>query len=209
MRRRWCILTFLGMFFVASSGFTAPAVVSVDTTKLTTATGQSVGKLVREVDTTFGYSILRPEQWESINLGDSRGYMPVGSASEADRVLMLVTNLETLSTLVDNNASQSNGTVQTSVMPLAQFRANPSLSAWMQARERSWQAQGFPAQRLKSLPNASIYMVRPAADQLHIISYAVVDKQPLVVTLYGYGAFSDLQRLIESGLLADFETIRL
>lgn len=190
------------MTYLLASMFAVLAVMivlaSLVRSEVPTPTSKLVGKFVQQSDTDFGYQMLRPADWESINLGDSRGYMPPGSTDNADRVLLTATNLLTLSKTLGQN---------TQIATLQQFRRDPSLSGWTAIREQDWNAFGAEVKLERSLDRAAIYVAKPATGQSHLIAYVVDDDQPLVLSLYGYGAYGDRATLAAEGLIDDFATI--
>lgn len=87
-----------------------------------------INGFVAQTDGEFGYQVLRPANWDVINLGDARGYFPAGSAGKANRVLLLVTNYQTLASMGDQ--------AKVTITQLAEFQQDPSIAAWSAKREQ-------------------------------------------------------------------------
>lgn len=162
-----------------------------------------VGSFVQQTDGKFGYQMLRPGEWDPIHLGDARGYFPKGTIGKegqikADRVLLSVVNLQTLSSSFAESVQ---------IATLLQFEEHPTLSGWTSVLEQSWQKMSIPFKKLNVLPNAAVYALTPIPGQIHLVGYVVDNGTPLVVSLYGFGTFGSLESLTEAGLVADFETM--
>ncbi len=154
---------------------------------------------VLETDDVYGYEILRPSSWTSIDLGDRRGYLPPGSAGQPNRIALAVTNLRTVS----DASFGTNGLIANYEL----FLQDPSLSAWMEKTQVLWESNGTRYNLVRELTDARIYAVKPGPEEIQLIAYVVSDGQPLGVGMYGFGTFSNLQQLESTGLLADFETM--
>jgi hypothetical protein len=159
-----------------------------------------ITSFVLQTDSEFGYQMLRPANWDVINLGDARGYFPVGSAGQADRVLLLATNYQTVGGQVDQS--------QVTITQLAEFTQNPSLEAWAAKREQDWKSLNLPFKKLGGgPPNAAIYALTQTTGEINIVAYIVSNGQPLVLSLYGFGAYASVDALTQNGLVQDFLTM--
>lgn len=76
-----------------------------------------------QTDGAFGYRMLRPANWQPINLGDARGYYPPGSIGETDRLLLVARNLNALDADVI-------------VISRSIFQDHPHLADWTAALDR-------------------------------------------------------------------------
>ncbi len=189
----------LGLALVIVLLATPVGMVAADDGAPPTPSSSFIDGFVLEADNVYGYEILRPASWTSIDLGDRRGYLPPDSADQPNRIMLAVTNLETVS----DAFAGKNGLIANYEL----FRQEPTLSAWMPKTEALWKRNGVDFSIVGQLPSAIIYAVRPAPDQTHLIAYIVSQGQPLGVVLYGFGTFNDLELLKSTGLLADFETM--
>lgn len=157
-----------------------------------------VGQFTWEVDNQFGYQILRPATWESMDLGDMRAYLPPDSTGKADRVMLGVSNM-----LKGSNSLPSN----TYMAGMRGFEQKGTLAAWQKEREALWHSLGISFYLLQQSSNSAIYVVEWAPNQLQLIAHVVDKGQPLIVVLYGFGFFSNVGELTKAGLLTDFQTM--
>lgn len=196
-----CRIKFLAMLSIVT---TVVLLVEMSSSTLTmaappTPASSLVDGFVLETDKVYGYEMLRPASWTSLDLGDRRGYLPVNSAGQSDRIMLAVTNLKTVS----DAFAEKSGLVANYEL----FQQDPSLSAWMPKVETLWKSNGLHFEVLDQLPNAAVYAVKPDSNQIQIVAYVVNQGQPLGIALYGFGTFSDLKKIQGAGLLTDFETM--
>ena len=175
---------------MAVSRFRNPALPNPESSLIT--------NFVLQTDGVFGYQMLRPANWDAIHLGDARGFLPPGSADQADRVLLRVVNYQTLASQLDQS---------TLLLPLMQFQQNPSLEGWAAAREREWERFNIPFQREQQLSNAVIYSLTPPTGEVTLVASIIDRDQPLALVLDGFGAYSTREALIRDGIFQDFITM--
>lgn len=175
---------------MAVSRFRSPALPNPESSLIT--------NFVLQTDGVFGYQMLRPANWDAVHLGDARGFLPLGSADQADRVLLRVVNYQTLGSQLDPS---------TQLLPLIQFQENPSLEGWVAARERGWEGVNIPFQQEQQLPNAVIYSLMPPTGELTLVASIIDREQPLALVLDGFGAYSTKEALIRDGIFQDFITM--
>lgn len=161
-----------------------------------TPASELIAGFVREVDEEFGYEILRPANWQAVDLGNQRGYAPPLPNGDPDQVLLVVANLQ--------KVADDQGDDDTVVANYQIFQDNPTLTGWTQAIEAFWARMGIPFEPLQGPTDAMIYALTPLADQTQIVAFVVSAGQPLVITLNGYGAFANFEEIQISGLLTDF-----
>jgi len=157
-----------------------------------------VGTFVWQTDGLFGYRTLRPTNWESMNLIDSRTYGTPGFRAQADRIVLRVVNLQ---------AHYKVGTTPTGLIAtLSLFEQAPSLEGWTAGVEQMWKSDGIESTLLRTLPQAKIYAVKSpgSSDIQQIVAYAVDKDQPLSISLTASGAYADQEFLQREGILDDF-----
>lgn len=59
---------------------------------------------VQQTDGLYGYRILRPANWESVDSGDARQYATPGFRDAADRILVRVVNLQAYHQSLDGSS---------------------------------------------------------------------------------------------------------
>ncbi|MEZ4731104.1 MAG: hypothetical protein R3E79_28620 [Caldilineaceae bacterium] len=159
---------------------------------------QAIDRFRWQTDGAYGYRMLRPANWQPINLGDARGYYPPGSTGETDRLLLVARNLLALDPALNS-------------VPLTLFRDQPTIAAWAAALEASWQRETTPVKSYtleETLPNARIYALQSSTpDQMQVVAYFVADGQPLVISLDTFGRYANVQRLRDEGIFTDFVTM--
>lgn len=158
---------------------------------------------IEQADSEFGYQMLRPAGWASIHLGTARGYRPADTAGQPDRVLLTAVGLEALAAMAPEGPQ---------VAPWLEFQQSASFEAWMDQREAAWQrsaqAMNLSFERQLTLPNGALYAVfLPDIEQIQLIAYIVDGEHPLVITLEGFGAYSQLDTLQEEGIYDDLVTM--
>jgi hypothetical protein len=189
------------LLILAMAGVTAVAVLLLTARSHSgehTPASQIISGFRNEEDREFGYSMLVPTGWESVNLGSARGYTPPSQAGATDGVSLTAANLRTIGESPGENAQ---------LLPYELFKRNPSLSAWTDSVAESWRQNGIAAQEQDSLPNARIYSVVPAKGQVQLVAYAIDGDQPLAVQLIGRGRYGTVEGLRDAGLFEDFKTM--
>lgn len=159
---------------------------------------QLIAGFVANTDRQFGIQMLVPETWTSVDLGDTRGYYPPGSAGQTNRVLLYAGNLN-----VTTNALSPS----TEIMGLQQFQQQPSLDDWTTGRERFWQGIGASYNLERKTPALAIYSVVPVSGETDLVAYVLDQGQLLVVSLSGHGSYGTKNSLVSNGLLDDFVTM--
>ncbi len=129
---------------------------------------QLIDGFSRRTDLQFGYQMLVPSGWESLNAGDSRAYFPPGSAGTTDRVTLRVANLNSL-----GESSAQDGQIQ----QLELWRRNPSLPKWTAAQRRAWREVGYNPHKEQGLRHVDIYSISPAEGEAQLIAYAVDNRR--------------------------------
>lgn len=171
--------------------------VEAGTGSLPTPISSLMEHFVWQTDGLFGYHMLRPANWDSINLVDYRGYTTPGFAEQADRILVRVVNLQT--------SDESSGTSTGLTATLALFEKEPSLEGWTEGIEQNWQSNGIESTLLRTLPEAKLYSVRsPSSSDVQIVAYSVDRKQPIAIDLTASGIYADIDYLQQKGILDDF-----
>jgi hypothetical protein len=155
-----------------------------------------MARLAWQTDPKYQYRMLVPVEWEPIDLGDSRGYMPRGSVGKTDRVLLTARNLGTQSGAARDQKGLSD-----------LFKQAPSVAAWAEAQERRWGQAGYAFTKARTLPNGVIYAVTVSPDEVDLVAYVVDGGQPLAVALHGFGRYGKSAALRGAGLWTDFESI--
>lgn len=160
-----------------------------------------VGTFVRQTDGLFGYRMLRPANWESVNSIDSRVYATPGFRAQADRIVLRAVNLQAYY----KSGTTANGSI---IVALFAFEQDPSLDGWTAGVEQNWKSIGIEATLLRTLPQAKIYAVKsPGATDILLVAYAVDENQPLAMELAASGVYADLERLQKEGILEDLATM--
>ncbi len=158
-----------------------------------------IDAFVLVTDNIYGYKAFIPANWKSVDFGDRRGYYPINSESDPNRIVLAFTNFATISSIL----AGQNGLVPNYEL----FRQDPSLGPWTTKIEGLWSRLGIKFNIISQMPEARIYLVNPSPDQLQLIGYIVDQGEPLGVSLNGLGVFNNIEIIKDSGLLKDFETI--
>lgn len=155
----------------------------------------SARQYVLQEDGEYGYQMLVPAGWESMNMGDSRAYMPPGSSASADRVMVLVTNYRSL---------PSKFPAGTQVVQLELFRKNPTLAGWTGKLEGALRHNGLAMKRERTLAAAVTFSAAPTSSRAQLLTYKVDKEQPLAVGIFGHGKYGNGTALGTSGFADDF-----
>jgi hypothetical protein len=152
-----------------------------------------IGSFIWQTDGQYGYQMLRPAGWDAVNLGMERGYNTPGFLDTADRVQLQAVNYEALE-------PGPNGIVVQKTL----WEQNPDLDAWTAGVQHAWTSNGIEFTLLHTLPRARIYLVRSSGgSETQIVALAVDHSQPLGAGLTASGAYNNLERLQEEGLVDD------
>ncbi len=159
-----------------------------------------MGSFVWQTDGLFGYRMLRPANWDSVNLVDYRGYASSGFRGQADRILLRAVNLQ---------AHFKTATSPTGVnTTLYLFEINPSLDGWTEGVEQNWKSLDIEFTLLSTLSQAKLYSVRSSGSSaVQIVAYVVDENQPLAIDLTASGIYADMDRLRQDGILEDFSAM--
>jgi len=132
---------------------------------------------------------------------DRRGYRPPGSADQADRVLLMVFNLQVM---VKATQSPTGLIAQWSL-----FERDHSLNGWTGGIEQMWTSDGLKVALIRTLPHAKIYLLKSStpSDLIELTAFAVDMDQPLAIGLDACGAYADEGRLRQAGILDDLATM--
>ncbi len=152
-----------------------------------------------QTDGLYGYRMLRPAGWEPIDMKDRRGYQPSGLPSQADQVLLMAFNLQVIAKATESPTSL--------IAQWGLFERDRSLDGWTAGIEKMWTNTGTEFTLVRTLPQAKIYLLKPAPDLIWLTAYAVDKDQPLTIGLEAHGAYADEARLQKEGLLDDFATM--
>lgn len=194
------ILVLLGAGLVTSA--CAGGVVSQQTIQPTgraipTPASSLIGSFVWQTDGRYGYRMLRPAGWDAVDLGMERGYDTPSFLDTADRLQLQAVNYEALK-------SGPGGVVVQKTL----WEQKPDLEAWTAGIRQSWASNGIEFTLLRTLPHARIYLVRsPGGSETQIVALAVDQDQPLGAGLTASGAYNNLERLQEEGLVDDLITM--
>jgi hypothetical protein len=164
-----------------------------------TPSSSLVKNFLWQTDGLYGYRMLRPADWEPIDMKDRRGYQPPGLPSQADQVLLMASNLQVIAKATESPTSM--------IAQWALFERDHSLEGWTAGIEQLWTNTGTKFTLARTLPQAKIYLIKPASDLLYVVAYAVDNDQPLTIGLEAHGAYADEARLQKEGLLDDFATM--
>ena len=158
---------------------------------------RSADHLVAQVDTTYGFEVLRPATWTTNDLGDRREF--VAPDGENATVAVAVTNFGVLAA----RSTASNSLVAAYEL----FRQHPSASGWTRSIEGLWEEIGITYSVKRDLDNGAIYNLG-SAHGAELVAFVISDGQPLGLTLQASGDAGDLtDYLAEGGFLADFEAM--
>lgn len=152
-----------------------------------------------QTDGLYGYRMLRPADWEPIDMQDRRGYHPPGPAGQPDQVLLMAFNLQVIAKATESPTSM--------IAQWALFKRDHSLAGWTGGIEQMWTSNGTEFTLVRTLPQAKIYLHKPRPDLIWVEAYAVDNDQPLTIGLEAHGAYADEARLQKEGLLDDFATM--
>jgi hypothetical protein len=164
-----------------------------------TPSSSLVNSFLWQTDGVYGYRMLRPAGWEPIDMKDRRGYQPPGLPSQADQVLLMASNLQVIAKATESPTSM--------IAQWGLFERDHSLAGWTGGIEQLWTNTGTKFTLARTLPQAKIYLIKPASDLLYVVAYAVDNDQPLTIGLEAHGAYADEARLQKEGLLDDFATM--
>ena len=194
--KRLLILVLLSATIATSScagGAASDTPIQATEPAIATPASSLVGNFVWQTDGQYGYRMLRPAGWDAVDLGMERGYDTPAFLDTADRVQLQAVNYEALK-------SGPGGIVVQKTL----WEHNPSLDAWAAGIRQSWASNGIEFTLLRTLPRARIYVVRsPGGSETQIVALAVDQDQPLGAGLTASGAYNNLQRLQEEGLVDD------
>ncbi len=150
------------------------------------------------VDDKYGFAMLRPTNWESIDLGQSRGFI---RPAEPRYTLQAVN----YAALPSPDPDPQHSSVGGAYPQLDLFRASPDLAGWAAGIERLWASNDVPFRAIASQPRTRIYALEPDAEVLQVVALVVDDAQPITVALIAPD--STIEGLRVDGLLDDFATM--
>lgn len=169
---------------VAASGLGGGAAAASDTGSRT-----SVGELVSQLDNRLGFRVLRPAGWISVDLGYEQGYVMPASSTAGGRLVLTITNLETVGKAVAAGTGQ--------VVPYTLFQRSATFADWMTSIETLWRSLGIGQfSTISAETTRASYLVQPGSAEVDLVGYVVRQGVPLEITLAGYG---DLGRTLKSG----------
>lgn len=161
-------------------------------------TSTIISKFVLETDNIYGFQILRPASWVSKDLGDRREFRYVDPIYESDQLSLVITNLEVINRGLNENSLNLNYEL---------FKLDPSIGPWMEKTELSWKMSNIEFSKIREFNNGMVYVIKPDQNQLYLASYIISNSEPIVLGLIGYGAFNNLDNIINFGILDDFMTM--
>jgi hypothetical protein len=158
-----------------------------------------MGKLTWQTDGVYGYRMLRPADWQALNMGGGRGYSSQFLTGDKDFFILIVSNPEI----------SVQGPQQFASMKAAneQYQAHPTLNGWMNGLEQVWKDNGTVYKLELKFSNSRIYSLIISDNQVQLIGY-VVDKQgPLVIEMNIFGALANIENLRTLGFVNEFSDI--
>ena len=158
-----------------------------------------MGSLTWQTDGLYGYRMLRPADWQAINMGAARGYSSLDFTGNTDYFMLIVANPE-----ISKQAPQQFASMKTA---WEQYEKNPTLSGWTKGIERVWKENGVSYTLEVKMSNARIYSVTLSSSQVQLVGF-VLDKQgPLVIEMDVFGGLANLENLRNVGFVNEFSDI--
>jgi hypothetical protein len=158
-----------------------------------------MGKLTWQTDGVYGYRMLRPVDWQALNMGGGRGYSSQFLTGYKDFFMLIVSNPE-----ISVQGPQQFASMKTAN---EQYQAHPTLKGWMNGLEQVWKDNGVVYKLELKFSNSRIYSLIISDNQVQLIGY-VVDKQgPLVIEMNIFGAIANIVNLRTLGFVNEFSDI--
>ena len=183
----------------AGRGSTPPGTQTSEKT-IPTPSSKLIERFAWQTDGQFGYSMLRPANWQVVELGPGRAYALPGSNADFGQVVLRVVNYQAK----EEAQSDSNGAIAQMLI----FKENPSLDGWAGGIERMWRDLGIKYTLEGTTGRAKVYFVQPPdTNEVQLIALIVSDQQPLTIELSVSGGQTELERLRATGVLDDFMVV--
>lgn len=166
-----------------------------------TPTSSLIDQFIWQTDGLYGYRMLRPLKWTSVDTKGNRLYLPPNMTGQKDRLTLEAINLLILA----EQTETTNGLNATFYL----YQQDPTLEGWTKGLEQSWSNFGMKFTLESTLSNAKVYLLQDpkATDEINIAAYILEYGVPLVVGLQASGIYADIEYLRKEGIMDDLEVM--